>query len=93
MINQRVLEKIFLFIKQEIWEIIDQSDDTVVVKLIADDKPDLYLTADVDGKVTLGSSDKWTIEGKTLRHVDTGLYLNLTKSGINLTNDPGTNLL
>lgn len=89
----RNYREFYWMVDKYIWEIIDQSDDTVFVKLIADDKPDLYLTADVDGKVTLGSSDKWTIEGKTLRHVDTGLYLNLTKSGINLTNDPGTNLL
>lgn len=75
-----------------IWELVKQDDGTVHVKLIADQLDDLYLNGDNTGHVALGNADKWLVEGLKLKHVHTGLYLNIEESGIAL-KDTGVNIL
>ena len=74
-------------IQDYIWEFIPtKKQNEYLVKLIADDKPDLYLSYNKkqDKVLTTKSKDKWAIEGKSLKHQASGKYLNIKNGEVKL---------
>lgn len=73
----------YWMVTEYIWELIPV-DDHVLVRLIADDKPDMFLTVK-GNNVALGGKDKWIAVNGKLKHLNTGKFLNINSKGITLT--------
>lgn len=74
-------------IGQYIWEFIPtKKENTYLIKLIADDKPDLYLSYNKkqDKVLTTSSKDEWIIEKQFLKHRASGKYLNIQNGEVKL---------
>lgn len=76
------LKELIWMVKDYIWEFVPTNkDDTYHIKLIADDKPDMYLHYH-KGKdqVITGAKQEWKFidkKPKYLQHVQTGMYLDV----------------
>ena len=69
-----------------IWEFI-ADDDHHVIKLVADDRDDMYLDV-VDGDIkTHMQPGKWCVSGDTIQHQQTGLFLDI-QNKIGLSSEP-----
>lgn len=80
-------------VKDYIWEFISKGNDEYVIKLIADDKSDLYL-----GKIgktqavgTVGAPQKWRLVKNKLQHVPTKKNIGIESNGVILS-DKGTDV-
>ena len=67
-----------------IWEFIHKRDNVYHIKLVADDKPDLYLSKTGKDDVQTGVAEEWEVVGKQLKHVNSGLYLSVVNDEIKL---------
>ncbi len=69
------------------WEFIPtKKENTYLIKLIADDKPDLYLSYNKkqDKVLTTSLKDEWIIEKQFLKHRASGKYLNIQNGEVKL---------
>tara|TARA_B110000495_G_scaffold113437_1_gene98181 strand:+ start:103 stop:660 length:558 start_codon:yes stop_codon:yes gene_type:complete len=79
--NYNVAREWIWMVKDYIWEFIPVPDkvDIYQVKLVADDKDDMYLSYDNMKLLTDSTPDEWYYSNqpiKTLQHIPTGKYLN-----------------
>lgn len=75
--TQEVIEKpreYYWMVDQYIWEFV-QHQDVYHIKLVADNRDDMYLNVAADGICTTDVPGDWKIDNNTIQHVDTGLYL------------------
>jgi hypothetical protein len=77
----------YWMIDHYIWEIVDNGDNKIKFKLIADELEDLYLSAKEDGSLYLGKEDLWAIKDGLLVHEKTGKSIEVTKDKIFLSNN------
>ena len=73
-------------VKDYVWEMIPSAKENIYkIKLIADDKPDMYLTYQQgQDKLITGGGDEFEFIDKApkyLKHVKTGKYVNVTDDG------------
>lgn len=78
-------------VKDYIWEFVPTNkEDIYHIKLVADDKPDMYLNYNKNkNQVTTGGKQEWKFidkQPKYLQHVDTGLYLDVQDDLISMSN-------
>ena len=74
-------------IGQYMWEFIPtKKENTYLIKLIADNKPDLYLSYNKkqDKVLTTSLKDEWIIEKQFLKHRASGKYLNIQNGEVKL---------
>ena len=74
----------YWMINDYIWEFIHKRDNVYHIKLVADDKPDLYLSKTGKDDVQTGVAEEWEVVGKQLKHVNSGLYLSVVNDEIKL---------
>ena len=70
-------------VKDYIWEFIPTKKENIyIVKLVADDKPDTYLSYHPgQDKFITGGKSEWEIANNGLKHVKTGKWLNVSNTG------------
>lgn len=71
-----------------IWEFLPH-DDNMIIKLVADDRPDMYLSVQDGNVITSDTPDQWKVSNNTIQHNSTGKYLSIS-SGVKLTDSPFT---
>ena len=76
-------------VKDYVWEFIPSGkENTYYIKLVADDKPDMYLNYNKNkDQVTTGGKQEWKFidkKPKYLQHVDTGLYLDIQDDAVTM---------
>jgi len=85
--NYNIPREFIWMVKDYIWEFVpSKKENTYLIKLIADDKPDLYLSYNKkqDKVLTTNSKDEWIIEKQFLKHQASGKYLNIKNGEVKL---------
>jgi len=86
----RNFREFYWMVDRYMWELIEQ-DDGMLIKLVADDLEDLYLNGS-SGDLELNDKDTWIVDGRKIKHKQSGKYLNVSADQIGLS-DPGVELL
>lgn len=85
--DNNVIREWIWMVKDYVWEMIPTSKENIYkIKLIADDKPDMYLfyQQGQDRLITGGGGDEFEFVDKApkyLKHVKSGKYVNVTNDG------------
>ena len=74
----------YWMVTEYIWEFIHKRDNVYHIKLVADDKPDLYLSKTGKDDVQTGVAEEGEVVDKQLKHVNSGLYLSVVNDKIKL---------
>ena len=85
--NYNIPREFIWMVKDYIWEFVpSKKENHYFIKLIADDKPDLYLSYNKkqDKVLTTNSKDEWIIEKQFLKHQASGKYLNIKNGEVKL---------
>ena len=82
--SNKDFREFYWMVKDYIWEFIHKRDNVYHIKLVADDKPDLYLSKTGKDDVQTGVAEEWEVVGKQLKHVNSGVYLSVVNDEIKL---------
>ena len=82
--NNNVSREWVWMVKDYIWEFIPTSKENIyAIKLVADDKPGMYLNYNHKQNkiITTKKSAHWKATNNGLKHIQSGKWLNISKSG------------
>ena len=70
-------------VKDYIWEFVPtKNGNTYMIKLVADDKPDMYLNYHPgQDKITTSGKSEWELTNNGLKHTKTGKWLSVSNTG------------
>ena len=87
--NYKIARDFYWMVTGYIWEFEEAgSENEFFIKLIADDKPDMYLSSEKDSLKVSNKKDKWVISGNFIEHSSSKKFLSLKDKNLCLSSKP-----
>ena len=81
----------YWMVTEYVWEFIHIKDNIYHIKVIADDKDDMYLFKSKDGHLKAGHPEEFEVNNNNIKHVDSNLYISVD-DGMPVLSDTKTEL-